>query len=148
MIKRVELQHKVKYLGKEYSVILHNDSDFSTAFKTLQYLSGKFQKNEVPVIYGDVSDYNRIFIQDGDSIVHFYAYDDGNNEKARTFIDDMLNKHNVETIFLFVVCTKEDSLLDIKNILDDLCKDDEQWLFYMSADEKAKKTSVRIVAGI
>ena len=34
MIKRVELQHKVKYLGKEYSVILHNDSDFSTAFKT------------------------------------------------------------------------------------------------------------------
>ena len=148
MIKRVELQHKVKYLGKEYSVILHNDSDFSTAFKTLQYLSGKFQKNEVPVIYGDVSDYNRIFIQDGDSIVHFYAYDDGNNEKARTFVDDMLNKHNVETIFLFVVCTKEDSLLDIKNILDDLCKDDEQWLFYMSADEKAKKTSVRIVAGI
>ena len=148
MIKRVELQHKVKYLGKEYSVILHNDSDFSTAFKTLQYLSGKFQKNEVPVIYGDVSDYNRIFIQDGDSIVHFYAYDDGNNEKARTFVDDMLNKHNVETIFLFVVCTKEDSLQDIKNILDDLCKDDEQWLFYMSADEKAKKTSVRIVAGI
>ena len=148
MIKRVELQHKVKYLGKEYSVILHNDSDFTTAFKTLQYLSGKFQKNEVPVIYGDVSDYNRIFIQDGDSIVHFYAYDDGNNEKARTFVDDMLNKHNVETIFLFVVCTKEDSLLDIKNILDDLCKDDEQWLFYMSADEKAKKTSVRIVAGI
>ena len=148
MIKRVELQHKVKYLGKEYSVILHNDSDFSTAFKTLQYLSGKFQKNEVPVIYGDVSDYNRIFIQDGDSIVHFYAYDDGNNEKARTFVDDMLNKHNVETIFLFVVCTKEDSLLDIKNILDDLCKDDEQWLFYMSADEKAKNTSVRIVAGI
>ena len=148
MIKRVELQHKVKYLGKEYSVILHNDSDFSTAFKTLQYLSGKFQNNEVPVIYGDVSDYNRIFIQDGDSIVHFYAYDDVNNEKARTFVDDMLNKHNVETIFLFVVCTKEDSLLDIKNILDDLCKDDEQWLFYMSADEKAKKTSVRIVAGI
>ena len=148
MIKRVELQHKVKYLGKEYSVILHNDSDFSTAFKTLQYLSGKFQKNEVPVIYGDVSDYNRIFIQDGDSIVHFYAYDDVNNEKARTFVDDMLNKHNVETIFLFVVCTKEDSLLDIKNILDDLCKDDESWLFYMSADEKAKKTSVRIVAGI
>ena len=148
MIKRVELQHKVKYLGKEYSVILHNDSDFTTAFKTLQYLSGKFQKNEVPVIYGDESDYNRIFIQDGDSIVHFYAYDDGNNEKARTFVDDMLNKHNVETIFLFVVCTKEDSLQDIKNILDDLCKDDEQWLFYMSADEKAKKTSVRIVAGI
>ena len=148
MIKRVELQHKVKYLGKEYSVILHNDSDFTTAFKTLQYLSGKFQKNEVPVIYGDSSDYNRIFIQDGDSIVHFYAYDDGNNEKARTFVDDMLNKHNVETIFLFVVCTKEDSLQDIKNILDDLCKDDEQWLFYMSADEKAKKTSVRIVAGI
>ena len=148
MIKRVELQHKVKYLGKEYSVILHNDSDFTTAFKTLQHLSGKFQKNEVPVIYGDASDYNRIFIQDGDSIVHFYAYDDGNNEKARTFVDDMLNKHNVETVFLFVVSTKEDSLLDIKNILDDLCKDDEQWLFYMSADEKAKKTSVRIVAGI
>ena len=148
MIKRVELQHKVKYLGKEYSVILHNDSDFTTAFKTLQYLSGKFQNNEVPVIYGDASDYNRIFIQDGDSIVHFYAYDDGNNEKARTFVDDMLNKHNVETIFLFVVCTKEDSLQDIKNILDDLCKDDESWLFYMSADEKAKKTSVRIVAGI
>ena len=148
MIKRVELQHKVKYLGKEYSVILHNDSDFSTAFKTLQYLSGKFPKTEVPLIYPDASDYNRIFIQDGDRVVHFYAYDDGNNEKARTFVDDMFNKHNVETIFLFVVCTKEDSLLDIKNILDDLCKDDEQWLFYMSADEKAKKTSVRIVAGI
>ena len=60
----------------------------------------------------------------------------------------MLNKHNVETIFLFVVCTKEDSLLDIKNILDDLCKDDEPCLFYMSTDKKAKNTSVRIVAGI
>ena len=148
MIKRVELQHKVKYLGKEYSVILHNDSDFSTAFKTLQYLSGKFQKTEVPVVYADASDYDRIFIQDGDRVVHFYAFDDGNKEKARTFVDDMLNKHNVETIFLFVVCTPEDSLLDVKNILDDLCKDDEQWLFYMSADEKAKKTSVRIIAGI
>ena len=148
MIKRVELQHKVKYLGKEYSVILHNDSDFSTAFKTLQYLSGKFQKKEVPVIYGDASDYNRIFIQDGDSIVHFYAYDDGNNEKARTFIEDMLNKHNSEVGFLFVVCTPEDSLLDLKNILDDLCKDNEPYLFYMSTDKKAKNTSVRIVAGI
>ena len=148
MIKRVELQHKVKYLGKEYSVILHNDSDFSTAFKTLQYLSGKFQKTEVPVVYADASDYDRIFIQDGDRVVHFYAFDDGNKEKARTFVDDMLNKHNVETIFLFVVCTPEDSLLDVKNILDDLCKDGEPCLFYMSTDKKAKNTSVRIVAGI
>ena len=148
MIKRVELQHKVKYLGKEYSVILHNDSDFTTAFKTLQHLSGKFQKNEVPVIYGDASDYNRIFIQDGDSIVHFYAYDDGNNEKARTFVEDMVNKNNVGTIFLFVVCTSEDSLGHITNILNDLCKDAEQCLLYISTDEKAKNTSIRIVAGI
>jgi len=148
MIKRVELQHKVKYLGKEYSVILHNDSDFSTAFKTLQYFSGKFQKTEVPMIYADVNDYNRIFIQDGDRVVHFYAYDDGNNEKARNFVDDMLNKHNVETIFLFIVCTPEDSLMAVKNIMDDLCKDDEPCLFHVYIDNKAKNTSVRIIAGI
>ena len=108
MIKRVDLQHKIKYLGNEYSVTLHNDSDFSTAFRTLQYLSGKFKKTEVSVIHPDASDYNRIFIEDGDRVVHFYSYDDGNNERARYFIDDMLNKHNVETIFLFVVCTPED----------------------------------------
>ena len=148
MIKRVELQHKVKYLGKEYSVILHNDSDFTTAFKTLQHLSGKFQKNEVPVIYGDASDYNRIFIQDGDSIVHFYAYDDGNNEKARTFVDDMRNKHNVETIFLFVVCTSEDSLGHITNILNDLCKNVLIIFPFRSVSLNGQKTSVRIVAGI
>ena len=73
MIKRVELQHKVKYLGKEYSVKLYNDSDFNTAFKTLQYPSGIMSKTENALIATNLNDYNNIFIENGYRTIHFYS---------------------------------------------------------------------------
>ena len=148
MIKRVELQHKIKYLGKEYSVVLHNDSDFTTAFETLQYPMGIIPKTEVPLIASDPSHYNQIFIEGGHRTVHFYSYNDGRNEDCRKFIESMYGKYDVKAVFVFIIGSKDSSIYDFSSIVDTLQKDDEQCIGYMSTDSAVEGISVRVIIGI
>lgn len=148
MIKRVELQHKVKYLGKEYSIVLHNDSDFTTAFKTLQYPMGIIPKTEVPLIGSDPSDYNRIFIEDGCKTIHFYSYNDGMNDECRKFIESMYKEYGAKSVFIFIIGSTDSSLYDFNCILETLYKDGEPCISYMSTDSNVEGISVRVVVGV
>ena len=148
MIKRVELQHKIKYFGKEYSVILHNDSDFTTAFKTLQYPCGITSNTENALIPSDPDIYNEIFIENGHRTVHFYSDENGSNEKRREFIEGIFNKYNTNRLFLFLIVNNNATMHDIVNIIDGFCKDSEDCYMSVILDSKTTKEKVRIVVGV
>lgn len=146
MIKRVELQHKVKYLGKEYSVKLYNDSDFNTAFKTLQYPSGIMSNTENALIATNLNDYNNIFIENGYRTIHFYSDENDSSEKRESFIYDTFSKYNANKVFIFLVSKGDITLDKINTILNELREDCEYYISLI-IDSKANKNSVRIVIG-
>ena len=147
MIRRVELQHKIKYFSKEYSVMLYNDTDFTTAFKTLQYPFGITASTERVLIPIDPNDCSEIFIENGHGVVHFYSDESSSNEKRREFVDGIFNKYNRNKLFIFLVITSSTTLYQVNDILEDFYMYDKDCYVSVIIDNKIKQDSVRIVIG-
>ena len=74
MLKRVELQHKVRLNGDEYDILLSDESNFKSAFDTLNYILGEYTKNENTLIGFDTDDYLSVFKSGGHRNIYFYDF--------------------------------------------------------------------------
>ena len=147
MIERVELKHEVKFFGKEYSVKLYNNADFTTAFETLKLPLGAVNEDETPVVEFDNSVYNDIFIEDGDRVVHFYSDEDKFNEGRKEFVDSVLSNHDSKKILVFLVIPENTSLMEISDMLDGFDEYKVDCYISVITSSKKDKTSVRIIMG-
>lgn len=146
MIGKFDIDNKIRYREKEYSVILYNEASFKDVVKTLRYPSGIMKDSEKFLIESDEDDYKKIFIENGDRILHFYADVDDARESRRKFIDTIMAKYGAIQSYTFIIAGKDAMLSEVKGICDDLRIYDNAYVSVLS-DEDLTKNNVRIVIG-
>mgnify|MGYP006986366712 CR=1 FL=1 len=146
MIGKFEIDNKIKYREQEYSVILYNEASFKDVVKTLRYPSGIMKDSENFLIECDEDDYKKIFIENGDRILHFYADIDGTRESRRRFIDTIMTKYGTNHSYTFIIVREDAMLSEVRDVCDDLCIYDNAYVCVLS-DEDLTTNHVRIVIG-
>lgn len=146
MIGKFDIDNKIIYREQEYSVILYNEASFKDVVKTLRYPSGVRKDSEKFLIDCDEDDYKRIFMENGDRILHFYADVDGTRESRRRFIDTIMSKYGTNHSYTFIIVRGDAMLSEVRDIGDDLRIYDNAYVCVVS-DEDLTTNNVRIVIG-
>lgn len=148
MLKRVELQHKVKCFEEEYNVILDEGSDFSTAYETLQWVFGNSKKSENIIIPMDSGDYVNIFKKDGERNIYFYSDEKDEEPRRKEFVDTIISKHPSSDIYIFVCASEELDLFTVNKICTEIVGENTQNSYiHVTIDSNRHNNSVRIVIG-
>ena len=111
MLKRVELQHKVRLNGDEYDILLSDESNFKSAFDTLNYILGEYTKNENTLIGFDTDDHLSVFKSGGHRNIYFYEDRQKLEPKRKEFVESVLEKHPTSRVHIIVCVPEENSLL-------------------------------------
>lgn len=144
MIGKFDIDNKIIYNGKEYSVILYNEASFKDVVKTLRYPSGIMKDNEIYLLDLGEDDYKNIFLENSDRIIHFYADVDGTRESRRRFVDTIIDKYGATQLTIFIIARKDALISELREICDDLRIYDNASLGLVSGEELTKN-NVRIV---
>lgn len=146
MIGKFDIDNKIVYKEQEYSVILYNEASFKDVVKTLRYPSGVRKDSEQFLIDCDEEDYKKIFRENGDRIIHFYADVNGTRESRRRFIDTIMSKYGTDHSYTFIMVRKDATLSEVRDISDDLRIYDNAYVCILS-DEELTENHVRIIIG-
>lgn len=148
MLKRVELQHKVKCFKEEYDVIIDEESDFTTAYETLQYVFGKTKRSENILIGMNEGDYANIFKKDGERNIYFYSDEKEESPRRKEFVNNIIANHPDSVICIFVCGNDKLDLFTVNEISTEVIGDHSNTSYInVIIDSNRKKNSVRIVIG-
>ena len=146
MIGKFDIGNKIRYREREYSIILYNEATFKDVVKTLRYPSGIMKDSEQFLVECDEDDYKKIFIENGDRILHFYADVDGDRESRRRFVETIMSKYGTNHSYTFIIARGDAMLSEVRDVCDDLCIYDNASVCIVS-DEDLTTNNVRIVIG-
>lgn len=151
MLERVELQHKVKCFGEEYDVIIHDKTNFKTAFDTLNYAFGKYNKSEKAIVGFSDEGYKSIFNSNGNRKIYFYEEENEVETIKNSFINNILENITCSYVHIILCVPAGTSIYNTSEMLHNILNKnkvlEENSLFYVISNYKIEKPITRIIIG-
>lgn len=122
MLKQVVEKNQIEFNEEYFDVILRGESSFEEAFKTLNYILGETEENEMILVGGECNLLD-IFREDGAKKIFFYSDVVGNEINCKHFIDEVLKEASDVSINIFICFNEGLELMKVNQICTDVLGD-------------------------